>query len=145
MNNVKSILIHALLLLPLAFLLLAGTGCNYQKDVTEYSRATPFVTETGAELVETLDFKTSLNQEREFAEITMAVDSTYEFNPETTHLSFTQPNESRGGGFYLHAKGYRTAVNVEAINALTDRDTAISDDASSTIIDAVEAATNPIP
>lgn len=145
----KHHLLTALMLLPLAFLVMAGTGCaNYQKDTTSYERATPWVTEDGTELIEVTKFETSLNQERDFAELTIAVDSEYKFSPEGTLIEFTQPDSARGGGFYMSAVGYRTAVNVDAVNAMTDRDEAISDDATGALEDvanAVESIANPVP
>jgi hypothetical protein len=143
--NTKKHILSGLLAVTVAIAAFSLSGCNYQKDVTSYERSTPFVSEDGTVLVETLSFETSLNQERDFAEITLAVDSEYEFSPENMQLSFTQPDESRGGGFYMHGVGYRTAVNVEAINALTDRDTSFLEDARGTITDSIDAATNPIP
>lgn len=141
MKNTTKLFAVALVLLAC---LLAGCQ-NYQKDVTTYERATPWITEDGTEVVETTRFQSSLNQEREFAEITIAVDSEYKFSPDGAVLEFTQPDSERGGGFYMSAKGYRTAVNVDSVNAMTDRDEAVSEDATGALKDIADALANPAP
>lgn len=143
-------------------LLLAGAlaasflsvGCaNYQKDVTRYERVTPFESSDGSQILEErTTFETSLNQERTLETLTVAVDSEYTYNPETLEVVFKQPQDEsgafRGGGFYMSATGYRTAVNVESVAQHTDRDEVGVETAGEVVEDIAEAAieiSNPVP
>ena len=143
------------LLLACAILCAAcAVGCkNYQQDTIAYERVTPWVetAEDGQTSVieETTSFDMSYNQEREMAELTLAVDSEYEYSPDDTRFKFSQPaaDGSRGGGFYLSMTGYRTSINNESVEDHTNRDTeaitSVGENVGEAISTVIESAIDP--
>jgi hypothetical protein len=109
--------------------LLSLTGCksltqNYGSDTLSYRGNTPWLAETSAGevvvLEEVTDFQATLNQERSFAELEIIIDGTYDWTPE--EIKFSQSEGDRGNGFMFKAKGYSTAINVDAVSRLAARD-----------------------
>lgn len=126
--------------------LLAFTGCgstgasqNYSADTYTYVAETPFETASGGEIVEKTDLTITHNQTRDIAELTILVDGTYDYKPDS--ITFGDSNGTRSGGFYLSAKGISTKINEAAVTVQSVEDTNQLKSNNEMVGDVVESGT----